>query len=70
MIKYILALALLAGAPLFAYAHPEDYDNYYALPMMGWNGNMHWGGWITMVLIWLFLLVAILAMLKWIDKNK
>ena len=69
-ISLVSLLGLLA--PFAASAHAADGDYYGYMPMMGWGvgSGMMWGGWVTTILVWTLLVVAIVALVKWMDKNK
>lgn len=54
---------------------PNGYSSYG--PMMSWYGTMSgygsgsiWFNLITMILSWLFLILGIAALLRWLSKNK
>jgi len=71
--KKVILISLLGSlAPLATSAQAAGEDYYGYMPMMGWSagGGMMWGGWVTTILVWLLLAVAIIALLKWIDKIK
>ena len=53
-----------------AQAHAETSANIPVnYSMMGWSGGWMWGGWVTMVLIWVILIFTAAALWKYINKK-
>ena len=42
----------------------------YGYPGAGMMGGYYWFGWVTMILIWTVLILSIIALVKWLRKNK
>ncbi len=67
-------LAGTASAQTGNYYNPRgmmSYDFNSGGGMMGgYNGGYYWFGWVTMILVWALLILGIIALVRWLKKNK
>ncbi len=55
--------------------YPMNYASNYRMMgnpymMNGYHGGFVWFGLLTMVLVWVFLILSIIALIRWLSRNK